>query len=61
MSIYLHDIPLQEAIDKLFRSLGDHGLLGILGREKISLDEKALGRVLSAPIWAKISSQHYHA
>jgi putative molybdopterin biosynthesis protein len=35
--------------------------MGILSEEIIPLDEFALGRVLSTPIWAKISSPNYHA
>ncbi len=37
------------------------GKVGVLGSEEIPLDEHALGRVLSRPIWASISSPHYHA
>lgn len=33
----------------------------MLGSETIPLDENALGRVTAEPIWAKISSPHYHA
>jgi putative molybdopterin biosynthesis protein len=33
----------------------------VLGAESIPLDENALGRVTAEPIWAKISSPHYHA
>ena len=61
MSIYLHDIPLPQARDKFHAALAEHGLSGILGNEKIALDIKALGRVLSVPVWARISSPHYHA
>ncbi len=61
MSVYLHDIPLPEAKAALWEALRKVGLEGVLGEESIPLDENALGRVLSAPIWAKISSPHYHA
>lgn len=61
MSIYLHDIPLPEAKARLFGTLQTVGLDGLLGVEDIPLDENALGRVLAAPVWAKISSPHYHA
>ena len=37
------------------------GLWRVLGSETIPLDEDALGRVLSEPVWAKVSSPHYHA
>jgi len=32
-----------------------------LGYEEIPLNENALGRILFEPVWAKISSPHYHA
>ena len=53
----------QPGVEKaaLDAALKKAGLDGILGEETIPLDEKALGRVLSAPIWAKMSSPHYHA
>lgn len=61
MSVYLHDIPLSEAQAHLHKALQNAGLDGILFEENISLNETALGRVLSAPIWAEISSPNYHA
>ncbi len=61
MSVYLHDIPLSEARARLKQALHDADLWRVLGTETIPLDENALGRVTSEPIWAKISSPHYHA
>jgi putative molybdopterin biosynthesis protein len=61
MSIYLHDIPLAQAKAALDEALQAAMLGGILGVEDIPLDERALGRVLAEPVWAKISSPHYHA
>ncbi|MBC8332262.1 MAG: molybdopterin biosynthesis protein [Anaerolineae bacterium] len=61
MSVYLHDIPLDQAQQRLIDALQAAGLSGPLGEEEIILDERALGRVLAAPVWAKISSPHYHA
>ena len=61
MSIYLHDIPLSKAKEKFQKTLQEQGLWQILGNEKIPLDENAKGRVLAEPVWAKISSPHYHA
>ncbi len=61
MSVYLHDIPLTEAKARLEKVLRDAGLWCVLGMENIPLDENALGRVLAEPVWAKISSPHYHA
>lgn len=61
MSIYLHDIPLPEAQKRFRQALEESGLWRVLGVETIPLDENALGRVTAEPIWAKISSPHYHA
>jgi putative molybdopterin biosynthesis protein len=61
MSVYLHDIPLVEAQRRLELALEQAGLVGILGTEEIPLNEDAWGRVLAAPVWAKISSPHYNA
>lgn len=60
-TIYLHDIPLSEARRRLESALREAGLSGVLGKEVILLDEMAVGRVLAEPVWAKISSPHYHA
>lgn len=61
MSIYLHDIPLSQAHSRFQQALEAAGLWRVLGAERIPLDENALGRVTAKPIWAKISSPHYHA
>ncbi|MBE0681470.1 MAG: molybdopterin biosynthesis protein [Anaerolineales bacterium] len=61
MSVYLHDIPLSQAQARLREALQDAGLWRTLGVEEIPLDENALGRVTAEPIWAEISSPHYHA
>jgi putative molybdopterin biosynthesis protein len=60
MTVYLKDIPLAEAQARFEKSLQNANLCGILGVEEIPLDEKAAGRVLAEPVWAKISSPHYH-
>ena len=39
----------------------DADLWRVLGFELIPLNENALGRVTAEPIWAEISSPHYHA
>jgi putative molybdopterin biosynthesis protein len=61
MSIYLHDIPLPQAQARLIEALRAAGLWNRLGIETIPLDENALGRILAEPVWAKVSSPHYHA
>jgi putative molybdopterin biosynthesis protein len=61
MSIYLHDIPLPDAQAQLEKALREVGLWDRLGVEEISVDENALNRVIAEPVWAKLSSPHYHA
>ncbi|MFN2120140.1 MAG: molybdopterin biosynthesis protein [Anaerolineales bacterium] len=61
MSIYLRDIPLAEAKERLKRALVSANLWRRLGAETVPLDENALGRVLAEPVWARNSSPHYHA
>ncbi|MCK4978550.1 MAG: molybdopterin biosynthesis protein, partial [Anaerolineales bacterium] len=61
MSVYLHDIPLPEAQSRLESALKAAERWNVLGVEEIPLDERAMGRVLAEPVWAKISSPHYHA
>lgn len=59
--MYLEDIPLPEAISRLEKSLKNADLWDRLGSEQIVLDQKALGRTLAEPVWARLSSPHYHA
>jgi putative molybdopterin biosynthesis protein len=61
MSVYLHDIPLAQAQAKFREALQEVNLWRVLGMEEIPLDENALGRVTAEPVWAVISSPHYHA
>ena len=61
MSIYLHDIPLPQAQARFQQALEEANLWRVLSVEVIPLDENALGRVTAEPIWAKMSSPHYHA
>lgn len=58
--IYLEDIPLDEARTALEAALRHAGLWQPLSAETIPLAQ-ALGRVTAVPIWAKLSSPHYHA
>src|SRR5690606_30825276 len=59
-NIYLHDVALSEALASWHAALGAAGLLDPLPGETIPLDQ-ALGRVTAEPVWARISSPHYHA
>jgi len=61
MPVYLHDIPLFDAQSRLEEALKAVGIFGLLGSEWVPLDENAVRRSLAEPIWAKISSPHYHA
>lgn len=61
MSVYLHDIPLAQAQARFQQALEEAGLWRILGEETLPLDENLLDRVLAEPVWAKVSSPHYHA
>lgn len=58
--IFLHDVPLDEARSRFRRALESAGLSGPLQAEEVPLDA-ALGRVTAEPVWASISSPHYHA
>jgi putative molybdopterin biosynthesis protein len=59
-NIYLEDIPMDEAQARLQAALEACGRWSPLTGERVLLDE-ALGRVTAEPVWAKISSPHYHA
>lgn len=59
-SIYLEDIPLDEAVSLWTQRLRDCGSYTSLNGVSIPLDE-AVGRVTAEPIWAAISAPHYHA
>lgn len=60
-SVYLNDIPLYEAEAIFKKALDSAGVGGMLGKEEIPLDQSACGRILAEPVWAKLSSPHYHA
>ncbi len=59
-NVFLHDVPLAQAWDRLMMALTAAGLSGPLPGESIPLEE-ALGRVTAEPIWARQSSPNYHA
>lgn len=60
-SVYLNDIPLDKAQAVFHEALEKANLWRRLGEEEIPLDEFAIGRVISSPVWAKLSSPHFHA
>ncbi len=57
---YLHDIALDEATRAWREALVEADALGTLASESLPVTE-CLGRVTAAPVWARISSPHYHA
>jgi putative molybdopterin biosynthesis protein len=57
---YLHDIGLDEAVRAWREALVEADALGTLASESLPVAE-CLGRVTAAPVWARISSPHYHA
>ena len=59
-SPYLEDIPLSDALARWWAALAEAGLDAPLPGEPVPLDEAA-GRITAEPVWARISSPHYHA
>ena len=59
-NVYLNDVPLSEAVAAWQAALAESDLLQPLAVETVPL-AAARGRVTAAPIWARISSPHYHA
>jgi putative molybdopterin biosynthesis protein len=59
-NFYLEDIPLDEARQRLEMALRAAGRWDEMPGEQVPLAETH-GRITAAPIWAKISSPHYHA
>ena len=59
-SPYLEDIPLSDALARWWSALAEAGLDVPLPGEPVPLDEAA-GRITAEPVWARISSPHYHA
>jgi len=59
-SPYLEDIPLSDALARWWSALADAGASAPLPGEPVVLDE-AGGRITAEPVWARLSSPHYHA
>jgi putative molybdopterin biosynthesis protein len=58
--VYLQDVPLAVAWERFRSALASVGLWQALGAEEVPLD-RAMGRVTAEPVWARVSSPHYHA
>jgi putative molybdopterin biosynthesis protein len=58
--VYLHDVPLARAWQQFQQALAEAGLWQPLEAELIPLDQ-ALGRVTAEPVWARVSSPHFHS
>ena len=59
-SPYLEDIPLGEALARWWSALAEAGAGRAAAGRASALDEAA-GRITAEPVWARISSPHYHA
>ncbi|MFY9780121.1 MAG: molybdopterin biosynthesis protein [Candidatus Baltobacteraceae bacterium] len=59
-TIFLEDVPLERARERFAAALAAAGLPPHGPSERIALAE-ALGRVSAAPVFARLSSPHYHA
>ncbi len=57
---YLHDIGLEDAAANWLAALDRVDALGLLPSESLPIAQCA-GRVTAAPVWARLSSPHYHA
>ena len=57
--IYLEDIPLEDARARFDAALEAADALKPIAAESMPVGQ-ALGRVTAAPVWAAISSPHYH-
>lgn len=58
--VYLHDIPLDRAWSRFKAALEAASRWEPLPGESVPVAE-ALGRVTAEPVWARLSSPHYHA
>lgn len=59
-NIYLENTPLEEALTRYMEKLREVGALEPLSAEPAAVDD-ALGRITAEPVFARISSPHYHA
>ena len=59
-TVYLKDVPFDEAWQSFRSALDGARRWEPVEGENVPLEE-ALGRITAEPIWARISSPHYHA
>ncbi|MBN1262403.1 MAG: molybdopterin biosynthesis protein [Anaerolineae bacterium] len=59
-NVYLQEVPLAEAWARFRQALAASGGWSPFLGERVTLDA-ALGRVTAEPVWARLSSPHYHA
>ena len=60
-NVYLNEVPLDEAVRRFFAALERTGAIGALPGEPIAVDVAAMDRITAEPVFARISSPHYHA
>ncbi len=60
-NVYLNEVPLDEAVRRFFTALERTGAIGALPGEPIAVDVAAMDRITAEPVFARISSPHYHA
>lgn len=60
-NVYLEETPLDEARRRFFSALDARGIAGPREGEVIPVDIPALGRITASPVFARISSPHYHS
>lgn len=58
--VYLEDIPLDAAVQRFLPALDEVGACARLAGEALPVAD-CLGRVTARPVWAALSSPHYHA
>ena len=62
MSVYLHDIPLSQAQARFAAGAGSRRTgQGCLGPKRSRWMSKPSGGCWPKPVWARLSSPHYHA
>src|SRR3989304_3722438 len=58
--VYLEDIPLDVAVERFLTALDEVSACARPPGEALPVAE-CLGRVTARPVWAALSSPHYHA